>query len=87
MSNPIAHSESAPEFLAWAEEHQHEKRRHEADLAQISEHSAGDAKQDAMAQQQAWAREQEHVKRLHESAIAQIRHEPEEPPQRPDGLV
>jgi len=87
MSDPAAHSESAPEFLAWAEEHQHEKRRHAADLAQISEHSAGDADLDAMAQQQAWAREQDHTKRLHDSAIAHIRHESQQRPERPDGMV
>lgn len=87
MSDPVANAESAPEFLAWAEEHQREKRRHAADLAQITEHGTGDGEQDAMAQQQAWAREQEHAKRLHESAIAQIRHDPQERPGQPDGIV
>ncbi len=78
MSDPSATSPdpAAPEFVAWATEHQREQRLHEAELAQITEHPDPDANQDAIGQQQAWARRQEHEKRLHDSAIAQMKPHP-----------
>ncbi|MFN5195572.1 MAG: hypothetical protein ACK5E6_14325 [Cyanobacteriota bacterium] len=64
---------AAPEFLAWASDHQRERRRHGADLAQITEHPDPHAREDAMAQQQAWVRRRNHSRHLHDSALAQIR--------------
>jgi hypothetical protein len=62
-----------PEFVAWATEHQREKRLHEAELAQITEHADPDGEGDAIGEQEAWARRQDHEKRLHDSAIAQMK--------------
>ncbi len=62
-----------PEFVAWAAQHQRENRRHEAELAQITEHPDPDGESDAIAQQEAWARRQTHEKHLHDSAIAQMK--------------
>lgn len=78
MSDPSATNPdpAAPEFVAWAAEHQREQRLHEAELAQITEHPDPDANHNAIGQQQAWARRQEHEKRLHESAIAQMKPQP-----------
>lgn len=66
-------AKAEPVFVAWAQSHQRDSRRHEAELAQITEHPDAGAEQDAIGQQQAWARRQEHEKHLHDSAIAQIR--------------
>jgi len=74
--SPSAHDPAAPEFVAWAAEHQREQRLHEAELAQITEHPDPDASHDVIGQQQAWARRQEHEKRLHDSAIAQMKPQP-----------
>jgi hypothetical protein len=63
-----------PEFVSWATEHQRERRRHEAELAQITTHPDPTAEADAIGQQQAWARRQAHERHLHDSAIAQMRH-------------
>ncbi|MEB3331236.1 MAG: hypothetical protein VKI83_01910 [Synechococcaceae cyanobacterium] len=62
-----------PEFVAWAADHQRQKRRHEAELAQITEHPDPHGNEEAIAEQEAWARRQEHEKRLHNSAIAQMK--------------
>ena len=62
-----------PEFLAWAAEHERERRLHEAELAQITTHPDPNADQDAIGQQQAWARRHAHERHLHDSAIAQMR--------------
>jgi hypothetical protein len=62
-----------PEFVAWASEHERQRRRHQADLAQITTHPDEHAAGDAIGQQQAWARRHEHERHLHDSAIAQIR--------------
>ena len=62
------------EFLAWAENHQRDRRRHGADLAQITEHHDLNPAGDAVHQLQAWAVRQAHAKHLHDSAIAQIRY-------------
>jgi hypothetical protein len=61
------------EFVAWAEEHEHEKRRHEADLAQITEHHDPDGEDSAIHQQEAWARRRDHEQHLHDSAIEQMK--------------
>ena len=63
-----------PEFVSWAAEQQRERRRHEAELAQITTHPHAAAEADAIGQQQAWARRQAHERHLHDSAIAQMRH-------------
>jgi hypothetical protein len=62
-----------PEFVAWATGHERERRRHEADLAQITTHPDEHADADAIGQQRAWKKRQEHEKHLHDSAIAQMR--------------
>jgi hypothetical protein len=61
------------EFLAWADHHQRDRRRHGARIAQISEHHDLNPSGDAVHQLQAWAVRQAHAKHLHDSAIAQIR--------------
>lgn len=66
-------SSAAPEFLAWAEEHQRSNRRHQAELAQITTHPDTSAERDAIGQQQAWARRHDHERHLHDSAIAQMK--------------
>lgn len=65
---------AAPEFLAWANEHQRQRRRHDAVLAQITEHPDPHSDKETMAQQQAWARLRQHDRRLKDSSMAQIRH-------------
>ncbi|MFM7314981.1 MAG: hypothetical protein ACKO0M_17790 [Cyanobium sp.] len=67
----IAHAD--PEFIAWASEHERERRRHEADLAQITTHPDAHADGDALGQQRAWKKRQEQARHLHDSAIAQMR--------------
>jgi hypothetical protein len=62
-----------PEFVAWATEHERERRRHEAELAQITTHPDAHADADAIGQQRAWKKRQDHERHLHDSAIAQIR--------------
>lgn len=62
-----------PEFVAWASEHERQRRRHDAELAQITTHPDADAAADAIGQQQAWARRHAHERQLHDSAIAQMR--------------
>lgn len=64
---------AAPEFVAWAADHERQQRLHDAGLAQITEHPDPASAQDAIGQQEAWARRQEHEKRLHDSAIAQMK--------------
>ena len=60
------------EFVAWAKQHEHEKRVHEAQLAQITEHPDIGLEQDAKEEQQAWAHRRDHEQHLHDSAIDQI---------------
>ena len=62
-----------PAFVAWASEHERERRRHEAELAQITTHPDEHADADAIGQQLAWKKRQDHEKHLHDSAIAQMR--------------
>ncbi len=62
------------EFLAWAQTHQRQERRHAAELAQITRHPDPCGDRDAIAQQRAWARRQAHLQHLHDSAMAQLRH-------------
>jgi hypothetical protein len=64
----------AREFLSWANEHQRQRRRHGAELAQITRHHDLNPAGDAVHQLQAWALRQAHEKHLHDSAIAQMRH-------------
>ena len=52
---------AAPEFVAWAQEHQRANRLHQAELAQITEHQDPGAQHDAIAQQQAWEIGRAHV--------------------------
>jgi hypothetical protein len=66
-------SSAAPEFVAWAQQHQRANRLHQAELAQITEHPDPTADRDAIAQQQAWARRHDHERQLHYSAIQQMR--------------
>ncbi len=61
------------EFLSWADEHQRQRRRHGAALAQITQHHDPNPAGDAVHQLQAWAVRQAHEKHLHDSAIAQMR--------------
>jgi hypothetical protein len=61
------------EFLSWANEHQRQRRRHAAELAQITRHHDLNPAGDAVHQLQAWALRQAHAKHLHDSAIAQMR--------------
>jgi hypothetical protein len=61
------------EFLSWAEDHQRQRRRHAAELAQITRHHDLNPAGDAVHQLQAWAVRQAHAKHLHDSAIAQMR--------------
>ncbi|MEB3198996.1 MAG: hypothetical protein VKK62_00540 [Synechococcaceae cyanobacterium] len=72
-SQTTPESAAAPEFVAWAEEHQRANRRHEAELAQITTHPDHAAERDAIGQQQAWARRHDHERHLHDSAIAQMK--------------
>lgn len=61
-------------FLAWATSHGRERRRHGAELAQITRHHDLNPAGDAVHQLQAWAVRRAHEKHLHDSAIAQMRH-------------
>lgn len=62
------------DFTTWADQHQRENRRHDAALAQITQHHDLNPAGDATRQLQAWAVRQAHERHLHDSAIAQIRH-------------
>ncbi|MEB3265014.1 MAG: hypothetical protein VKN13_00185 [Cyanobacteriota bacterium] len=73
VSDQLAGAPTAPEFLAWAHDHQRQRRRHDAELAQITEHPDPHSQDDAMAQQQAWVRRRNHARQLHDSALAQLR--------------
>ncbi|MCU0528332.1 MAG: hypothetical protein MUD04_02325 [Cyanobium sp. Prado107] len=64
----------AREFLAWARHHQRDRRRHAAQLAQITRHHDLNPAGDAVHEVQAWAVREAHLKHLHDSSIAQIRH-------------
>ena len=64
---------AAPEFVAWAQQHQRANRLHQAELAQITEHKDPGADRDAIAQQQAWARRHVHERQMHDIAIQQMR--------------
>jgi hypothetical protein len=71
-ANP-SESTAAPEFVAWAQQHQRANRLHQAELAQITEHPDPGAERDAIAQQRAWARRHDHERQLHDIAIHQMR--------------
>lgn len=73
-ANAARQAGPARSFLAWAEEHQRQRRRHGAELAQITRHHDLNPAGDAVHQLQAWAVRQAHEKHLHDSAIAQMRH-------------
>ncbi|MEX1316831.1 MAG: hypothetical protein AB1Z22_06840 [Synechococcaceae cyanobacterium] len=64
----------AREFLAWARDHQRDRRRHGAELAQITRHHDPGPEANAVHQLQAWAARQAHQRHLHDSAIAALRH-------------
>ena len=64
---------AAPEFVAWAHQHQRANRLHGAELAQITEHQDPGADGDAIGQQKAWARRHDHERQLQRSAIQQMR--------------
>ncbi|MFY8149505.1 MAG: hypothetical protein ACOVNL_09870 [Prochlorococcaceae cyanobacterium] len=69
-----APSGTPPEFLAWAESHQRQERRHGAELAQISRHPQGTEQRSALEEEEIRVQEHEHERRLHDSALAQLRH-------------
>lgn len=73
-NDPRPAAGAAPEFVAWAEEHEHDKRLHEATLAQITEHHDPDGEQTAIHEQEAWARRRDKEHHLHDSAMEQLRH-------------
>lgn len=73
IGSNLPESTAAPEFVAWAQQHQRANRLHEAELAQITEHPDPASNRDAIAQQQAWARRHDHERQLHNSAIQQMR--------------
>ena len=62
-----------PEFQAWALQHDHARRLHDAQLAQITRHHDLNPAGDVVHQQLAWARRQARAKHLHDSAMAQLR--------------
>jgi hypothetical protein len=64
----------AREYLAWARDHQRQRRRHAAQLAQITRHHDPSPEADAVHELQAWAVREAHLRHLHDSAIAQLRH-------------
>lgn len=64
---------SAAEFLAWADSHQRHRRRHDAEMAQITRHPEQAPERDAIGQQRAWARRHGREQRLRASAMAQLR--------------
>ena len=70
----VAPTRPEPEFQAWAQQHAHERRLHEAQLAQIAQHHDPNPDGDAVHQLQAWAKRQTREKHLHASAIALMRH-------------
>ena len=80
MTDPTSKpsGEAAPEFVAWAEEHQREERLHEAEIAQISEHHDPDGEKETAHLEQAWARERDHEEHLHDSAIEQMKPHPQD---------
>lgn len=61
------------EFQTWAQQHAHDRRLREAQLAQITQHHDPNPEGDAVHQLQAWARRHDREKHLHDSAIAQMR--------------
>lgn len=63
-----------PDVLTWAKRHEHEKKLHDAQMAQITTHPDTTDNEAAIAEQQAWARRRDHEKRLHDSAIDEISH-------------
>lgn len=73
-SDQVPPTGAGPEFVAWAEEHDHEKRLHEASLAQITEHHDIDGERTAIHEQEAWAHRRDKEHHLHDSAIEQLRH-------------
>jgi len=73
-ANAAAQAGPGREFLSWAETHQRQRRRHDAELAQITRHHDLNPAGDAVHQLQAWAVRQAQAKHLHDSAIAQLRH-------------
>ncbi len=78
LSIPLAvgdrgQSRPDPVFLAWAQQHSRERRRHGAELAQITRHPELNPNADAVHQLRAWATRHAHQKHLHDSALAQIR--------------
>ena len=73
-ANAARQAKPEREFLSWAEEHQRQRRLHNAELAQITRHHDLNPAGDAVHQLQAWAVRQAHAKHLHDSAIAQLRH-------------
>ena len=62
-----------PVHQAWAQQHEQERRLHDAQLAQITRHHDINPGGDAVQQQQAWARRQARQKHLRDSAMAQLR--------------
>lgn len=72
-ANPDA-SGADPEFITWVKQHEHEKRLHAAQLAQITTHPDDGDGAAALEEQQAWARRRDHEQHLHDSAIDQISH-------------
>ncbi|MEB3234327.1 MAG: hypothetical protein VKM98_02770 [Cyanobacteriota bacterium] len=72
--SPVPGSRRAdPEFQAWALQHQHERRLHQAQLAQITAHHDPNPEGDAQHQLQAWAQRHAKQKQLHDNALAQLR--------------
>lgn len=71
-----ASRQAGPErdHTTWADLHQRDNRRHDAALAQITQHHDLNPAGDAVRQLQAWAVRQAQQRHLHDSAIAQIRH-------------
>ena len=73
MNTPARSPRPEPEFQTWALQHQRERLRHDAQLAQITRHHDLNPAGDVVHQMQAWALRQARQKHLHDSAIAQIR--------------
>lgn len=59
--------------LAWARAHRRQRRRHAAELAQITLHHDPGDRREAIGQQRAWTRRRERARHLHTSALAQLR--------------
>jgi hypothetical protein len=64
----------AREYLAWARAHQRDRRRHAAEMAQITRHHDPGPEASAVHQLQAWSLRRAHKQHLHDSAIAALRH-------------